>query len=287
MRDAVDRESAVQGFGWIMLRSHDHEALASFYQSKLKLPVLRSWPGGTMFWAGQFTVLETGPLAENAPDQRIADAERAEMLPIFTVSSVSEALPDQPDQTIETENGFLHCIQDQDGNWLGFLKAPPDLNLRQPQIPDVGPLPQSPFALNRVLLRSEPPTVQRDFYQNLFGSQHTGSDSAVCIGGNSFIDFSQGTVSTFTPEDRNQVQRSFIPRVYGHAAFKRKVEALSAPLVNEMKFKGGKLSYHLDPCNQLFGFQERKPFDSQNEATHCAEDQVAREAFEEGLAISA
>lgn len=279
MNEMSQANPTVQGFGWIMLRSKDPAALAAFYKDTLQLPVLRSWPDGYMFWAGQYAVVEIGPLSREAEPQPVADLAQADMLPVYTVHSISGFKSLQAIETFEADYGQVSCFRDPDGNWFGLVEVLSAESVEHPKIRDDLSLPQTPFMLNRVLLRSENPDRQRAFYASLFGGDEDQTGSSIFIGANSFLDFSTGSPSRTEAKDRDKIQRAFIPRVYGFKAYGLKAEELNAPLINEMAFKGGWLNYHLDPEGQLFGFQERRPFDPDNQSTHCEEDQVARDAL--------
>lgn len=272
-----------QGFGWIMLRSKDPATLAAYYKNTLQLPELRSWKDGYMLWAGQYTVVEIGPLSEQTASQPIPELLQSDMVPVYAVRSVSEFGGIKVQDSAVMDYGLVNFSMDPDGNWFGLAEAANDDAGDQPSIREDLSLPQTPFMLNRLMLRSEAPDRQRTFYQSLFGVGDDHADTSVGIGAHTHLDFVSGSPVRIDAKDRDQIQRAFIPRVYGFDSFRQRADDLKASLVNEMVFKGGRLNYHLDTEKQLFGYQERKPFDPDNQLTHCEEDRAAREAFEATL----
>lgn len=284
MQDCLPVQST-QGIGWIVLRSRDPAALAEYYKTTLGLPELRSWPGGHMLWAGQYAVLEINVLADDAPDQSVSAPCDVEMLPVLSAVSLNW-LPDSESAVELTEKGeVFHCYRDPDGNWFAIKQEQRSSTNHYPTLPDVGLLPEPLLGLTGVLLRSAHPRRHLEFYANLFRDAVESQSDCLNINSGATLGFRKGKPSLYDPSDREQVQRVFIPRVFGFSGFVDQAELLQAKKLNELVFDGGMLNYYLDPEGQLFGFQERKPFDEAVPTSQAIEDKMSREAFEKAVDI--
>jgi len=278
MQDCPSMQST-QGIGWIVLRSRDPEGLASFYKKVLRLPELRSWPGGHMLWAGHYSVLEINVLDDGAPDQSSNAPNEVDVLPVYSAASLELVADLGPAVDLSEKGMTVQCYQDPDGNWFAIHQEQNDSSQFYPTLPNVDSLPDSFFGLSRVLIRSEQSSRQFEFYSNLFYDTSEPEADSLFINSGATLDFRKGTPIRHEVTDREQVQRVFIPRVFGYRSFVQQAESLGAHKVNELEFKGGMLSYYLDPQGQLFGFQERKPYDPDVPTSQAIEDKMSREAF--------
>ena len=294
----------IQGLGWIVRRSADPIITGEFYTKILGLPELRRRDNlkskNIMLWAGGYSVLATNWKGKMYP--KLNSIEDAEIIPIFRARNITAMrsiikennityIPakNKKDTTIYflDPSGFVVGVRPSVENSLlsPDIKTDFIINRNNVVIPNIKNLDGYIQGLGWLRMNVDSPKLLTDFYNNVVGLdvlENNEQDSAsLYLGGSITLELRSGGKPRAKPKDRKDVPDVWVLRGYNIDAFHNRMKRYNVPIINELVLEGGKLNYYLDPEGHVFGYQERKEFDPNNELTQRIEDLEARKAWEE------
>ncbi|MBP02886.1 MAG: hypothetical protein CMM25_08770 [Rhodospirillaceae bacterium] len=293
----------IQGLGWLVRRHIDPISTGEFYTELLGLPELRRRDNAKarniMLWAGMYSVIETIWMGKKY--HQVNTIEDAEIIPIFRARNIvtAQALldshkvifvsnPDYRDETIYflDPSGFVVGIRppipgsdlapdlEAESLWNKGTITVPNIINHQGNIQDIGWL----------RMNVENPQILAEFYNKVVGLKvlENNGDNGVTLhlGGTTTLELKPGGKTRLQPSDRKEVPDVWIFRGYEFSEFNERMIAFNVPIINELTLGGGKLNYYVDPEGHVFGFQERRKYNREDEKTHRIEDIAARQDWE-------
>jgi len=273
-----------------------------FYRDVIGLPELRrrdtDRARNIMLWAGNYSVVET--MWQGQPYPPVNIVEDAEVVPIFRVrnrETVHQRLKKAGTRFLEASdpNDCTVYFADPDGFVAGIREPAagsdlvPDIEAQRfwssglVTLPETANLPDDIQDIGWLRMHVEDPQSLASFYCRTVGLDllENNSEAGVSLhmGGTTSLELAPGGTRRTVPNDRKDVPDVWIFRGYGFESFTDAMAEAGVPLVNELTLGAGSLNYYADPEGHVFGFQERKAFNSDDPLTHRIEDKAARAAW--------
>jgi predicted enzyme related to lactoylglutathione lyase len=247
-------------FGWYMRRTPSIPALLPFYQSILKLPLIRlSEKSVAFFWGGETTVFELkGDVAPKPA--RDTDPATAPMTPVFATPDMSRLLARlgkhgiAPLQQVSDSQDVF--VLDADQQLVGFRQvhkaATSDFN------PGCDAFPDDTSGLVAIVRRVSDVAKAAAFYRDVFDFAPLGAGPDFDFGEGVVLEVRAGGAVQRIPTDRGEITNSLVMRVEDHDAWNARLKSKGARIVNDkIQFNSAELTYAADIDGQIFGFEER------------------------------
>jgi predicted enzyme related to lactoylglutathione lyase len=269
----------VQGLGWYVRRSADPAKLAVFYRDVFGLPVLRSSPTVTMFWAGETSVFEIN--MGGSPQPAYTDRSQAPCAPIFRVHGFESTMARLKAAGVPFINDFtreynrLAYFLDPDGHVTGIQErnrqSPRDADAEawrrwdagETRLPGADPMPPDLQHLGWIVVRVNNQGRQTAFYREVVGldAAIVGTPGLMLdLGDTVLFEVGEGCPPQPIPSDRTEVSNTFILRVHDIDGIVADLKRQNVHFVNEIfEIPSGRLAYFVDPEGHLVGLQQRSP----------------------------
>lgn len=285
----------IQSLGWFVRRSPDPVRLSAFFRDVLGLPVLRTGPTHTMFWAGETSSFEVN--LGGGPQPVYTDRSQAPCVPIFRAHDIDATIARLKKAGVTFINDFLRehnhlaYFLDPDGHVTGlqerYRTSPRDVDHEawrrwdagETRIPFVGPMPPDLQHIGWVVLRVKDVMAEIAFYRDVVGLKvevDYGEHGALLgFGETALLEISEGCPPQPIPNDRAEVPDTFIIRVRDTDESYEYLKSKGVHFVNPpFDITDGRLAYFTDPEGHLVGIQRRRP------TSERAEDHEANRRWE-------
>lgn len=274
--------SGLQGVGWYLRKTRDHEKLGAFYRDVLGLPILRHDHGIPVFWLGGTTVMGMGPLHGDDPDPQYTDRSEAPVALVMRVANLESTVALLKSRGVRfildpltVASGSVAYFVDADGNATGIFQASPAsllpedaealrrLSAGDISIPGAPPMPAGWQCPGRIVVRCADLAKEVAFYRDVIGlipRVDQGANVLFSLGATCAFEVASGGAVQPLPADRMDVRNGFVFRVADVEKAAAELAAQGVRCVNPpFDIGGGRVGYYSDPEGHLFGIQERSP----------------------------